>query len=76
MWYRGSNPCLPAICNWSPIVASVRDGLRGLQPVAEKTELLATCLSISVFGGTLGAIDDEDIDLLLSRFEPQAKLFP
>ena len=29
----------------------------------------------SVFGGTLGAIDDEDIALLLSRIEPQAELF-
>ena len=29
----------------------------------------------SVFGGTLGAID-EDIDLLLPRIEPQAQLFP
>ena len=30
----------------------------------------------SVFGRTLGAVHDEDIDLLLVRIEPQAELFP
>jgi len=43
--------------------------------VAGRRSTGTLCLG-SVFGGTLGAIDDEDIDLLLSRIEPQAELFP
>ena len=37
-------------------------------------ELLAA--GLSVFRGPLGAIDDENIDLFHTRFEPQAELFP